>query len=218
MGPLAPTGRGVLRFAHRVLADAAPARGRLLDIPCGTGLLAGLAAESGFDVVPCDLYPEFWEGDPAVVPVRCDFNDPLPFEDDSFDAVAHCEGIEHVENPWQMLRELRRVLRPDGALVLSFPNTVDVRQRLRLLRRGYVGHYIPRVPEHVNRMGTFYLCHALLRTGWTIESIRVRETYGGPFHRLLARFMGISTPAAACPRTCARCCRTTTSCAPARSS
>ncbi len=182
--------QGVLDFALRVLDEEMPRRGDLLDIPCGIGHLATRAAEGGWRVTPCDLYPEFWTGDPATEVTRCDFNELLPFPDASTDAIAHCEGIEHVENPWQILREFRRVIRPDGVLLLSLPNTIDLRQRLRMLRRGYVGHYLPRVPEHVNRMGTFYLCHALVRTGWRVTTIRTRNTYGGMLHRFAARWLG----------------------------
>ncbi len=180
----------LLDFAIEVLNEAAPGRGTLLDLPCGTGHLSMRARETGWHILPCDLHPDFWEGDPDVAVQRCNFNELLPFDEDSADAIAHCEGIEHVENPWQILREFRRVLRPGGTLVLSFPSTIDVRQRLRMLRRGYIGHYLPRVPEHVNPMGTFYLCHALIRTGWAIESVSTRQNYGGIAHRVLARFMG----------------------------
>ena len=179
----------LLDFALQVLEDAVPVaggeRGRLLDLPCGTGHLSTKADALGWDVVPCDLFPEFWEGPEHLEVQRTDFNEPLPFDDASADAIAHCEGIEHVENPWAILREFRRVLRPGGTLVLSLPNTIDIRQRVRLLRRGFVGHYLPAVPEHVNRMGTFYLCHALLRTGFEIEAIRARKTYGNSILRWL---------------------------------
>jgi ubiquinone/menaquinone biosynthesis C-methylase UbiE len=48
----------------------------------------------------------------------------LPFADASFDAVVSFETIEHVDGALQeqMLRELRRVLKPGGFLVISSPN------------------------------------------------------------------------------------------------
>ncbi len=194
---------GLLDFALRVLNEVCPSRGRLLDIPTGVGHLATAARKAGWDAVPCDLYPEFWEGDPDLDVVRCDFNEPLPFDEASADAIVHCEGIEHVENPWQILREFRRVIRPGGTLLLSLPNTVDIRQRLRMLRRCFVGHYLPGVPEHVNRMGTFYLCHALLRTGWAIRAIRSRRMYGGVLYRALARFLAYDERCGLPPDVCA---------------
>ena len=46
----------------------------------------------------------------------------LPFEDDSFDLVVSWETIEHVEEGERVLAEFRRVLRPEGVLLVSSPN------------------------------------------------------------------------------------------------
>ncbi len=46
----------------------------------------------------------------------------LPFPDDEFDLVVCFETIEHVDNQTQAIREIRRVLRPEGILVISSPN------------------------------------------------------------------------------------------------
>jgi len=46
----------------------------------------------------------------------------LPFADSTFDFVFALEIMEHVESPTSMLTECRRVLKPDGALILSVPN------------------------------------------------------------------------------------------------
>lgn len=46
----------------------------------------------------------------------------LPFPDNSFDAIVAGEVIEHVDDPDKALQEIRRVLRPNGALVASTPD------------------------------------------------------------------------------------------------
>ena len=46
----------------------------------------------------------------------------LPFTDASFDCVLFLEIMEHVFNPYTMLREFARVLRPTGSLILTTPN------------------------------------------------------------------------------------------------
>lgn len=110
-------------WASRVVA------GRdVLDAGCGVGygieILAsgGAVAVSGVDVDPDAVgEAEGRFGESATAIVEGDLQD-LPFDDDSFDAVVCFEAIEHVEDGGRALAELRRVLRPDGLLLVSFPN------------------------------------------------------------------------------------------------
>ncbi|MFK4444475.1 SAM-dependent methyltransferase [Caballeronia udeis] len=62
--------------------------------------------------------------------------DTYPFEASSFDIVLFCEIIEHLLNdPCKVLREIRRVLKDDGTLVLTTPNV----NRLENVARMIVG-------------------------------------------------------------------------------
>jgi len=50
-------------------------------------------------------------------------SDPFPYEDNTFDVVVYCEIIEHLlMNPVHTLREIHRVLRPSGKLLVTTPN------------------------------------------------------------------------------------------------
>lgn len=46
----------------------------------------------------------------------------VSFEDNSFDTAISCETIEHVTNPKRAIKELYRVLKPGGRLLLTCPN------------------------------------------------------------------------------------------------
>jgi len=49
----------------------------------------------------------------------------LKFNDDTFDYVLMMEVIEHLEDPLKVLKEVERVLKPNGELIISFPNYIN---------------------------------------------------------------------------------------------
>jgi Methyltransferase domain len=76
-----------------------------------------LAAARGIDYVSADL------ADPAAME-HFDITD-IPHEDGSFDAILCIHVLEHVEDDRQAMRELRRVLRPDGFAIVLVPLDLD---------------------------------------------------------------------------------------------
>src|ERR1043166_6946817 len=89
------------------------ARGRLLDIGCGTNRLVMRYRAEGGDGVGVDVYP--WDGVDLVV----EDTSKLPFEDVSFDTVSFVACINHIPNREKVLREARRLLKPDGQVLLT---------------------------------------------------------------------------------------------------
>lgn len=108
----------------------------LLDAPTGEGALAAALARDGHEVhaVDMDTRAQVSLGDRFRL---ADLNQPLPYPDGRFELVACVEGVEHLENPWGFLRELRRVLAPGGTLILTTPNTLCLRSRVRFLGSGF---------------------------------------------------------------------------------
>lgn len=118
------------RFADtvRLLPPATPGA-RLLDVGVFPGHLAALARARGYAV--CGISnEEMTEGfrrraAAAGIPLaQVDIEvEPFPHPDLTFDAVLCCEIIEHLyRNPFAVLGEIFRVLKPGGALVLTTPN------------------------------------------------------------------------------------------------
>ncbi|MBT7706387.1 class I SAM-dependent methyltransferase [archaeon] len=74
------------------------------------------------------------DGDKKFKPtIVADFNNPLPIDDSSVDIVIAGEIIEHLINPFRFLLEIKRVLKSGGQLVLSTPNEVDLKSRIKVL-------------------------------------------------------------------------------------
>lgn len=124
-------------------------RGRLLDVPAGQGALAARLKNAGFQVRACDLYPELFRV--AGIEVRPgDLSATLPYADAEFDYVVCLEGLEHIENPHQAIREFARLLSPGGHLIVSTPNILNVEERAKWLLYGYTSHFKPISPEHID--------------------------------------------------------------------
>ncbi len=68
------------------------------------------------------------EGDARATPA--DMEARLPFGDGSFDVALCVEGIEHVVDRHKTLKELRRVLKPGGRLLITTPNLLSLRARV----------------------------------------------------------------------------------------
>ena len=110
--------------------------GRVLDAPCGPGRLSEALRRQGISVTAGDLDPSGFVPRDRVACCALDLDRPLPFADASFDAAVCGDGIEHLENPFALFRELARVLRDGGTLVVATPNYSRVEVRLRFLLSG----------------------------------------------------------------------------------
>jgi SAM-dependent methyltransferase len=123
-------------------------RGRLLDVPAGEGALSAHLVMAGFSVQACDLYPEIFLV-PEIEVRRGDLSGTLPYGDGEFQYITCLEGLEHIENPHQAIREFARLLVPDGHLIVSVPNILNIEERLKWLLNGYTSHFKPISREHL---------------------------------------------------------------------
>jgi SAM-dependent methyltransferase len=137
-----------------LLAHAAIVPGsNVLDVATGTGNIAIPAAAAGAQVVGLDLAPELFdtarrraaEHDVVVDWVAGDAED-LPFEDGSFDRVVSAFGVQFAPRHEIAARELARVTRTGGRIVLV--NWSSESQIGELL--GIVGRYMPPPPAYAS--------------------------------------------------------------------
>jgi 2-polyprenyl-3-methyl-5-hydroxy-6-metoxy-1,4-benzoquinol methylase len=116
-----------------------PTGAHVLDAPCGGAAALTLALRGrGYAATGADLDEEARAalGDGYA---RVNLDGALPWGDNSFDAVISTEGIEHLENHFGFLREVCRVLKPGGFLILTTPNITALRSRVRFFGSGFFG-------------------------------------------------------------------------------
>jgi ubiquinone/menaquinone biosynthesis C-methylase UbiE len=124
------------------------AEDRLLDVGCGTGTASRAAADLAASVVGIDLSPEMIrraEGlAEGIENVRFEVADAeeLPFGDREFTAVLCSNSFHHYPDPLQAVREMARVLAPNGRLVIgdACADLATARFADRLLRWFEPGH------------------------------------------------------------------------------
>ncbi len=119
------------RLRHLLKFAMLPAGLRILDVGTGNGRLALMLAEDGArEVVGVDISPAMLEmaeylrissGSPSAqrVSYRLAAAQRIPFRSDVFDAVICRLVLHHIHKPEEVLRELARLLRPGGILILS---------------------------------------------------------------------------------------------------
>lgn len=123
------------------LAAAVPA-GRALDLGAGQGALSLALKRRGFAVTAADINIDQFRA-AGVDCDRLDLNRSLPYPDRGFDLVLAVEVLEHLESPRAFLREVFRVLRPGGLVVLSTPNITSLPSRLLFLVTGCFDLFVP---------------------------------------------------------------------------
>ena len=120
--------------------------GRILDVGCGTGTMLRHLARYG-DPEGIDVDAEAIEYCHArgLTRVAQAPADSLPFAEDTFGLVTALDVVEHVEDDRAVFREMHRVLRPGGTLLLSVPAYMFLWGRqddINLHKRRYVAAQI----------------------------------------------------------------------------
>ena len=134
-----------LRKRAGYVAAHRPPPARVLDLGCGTGVLAGRLAELGYDVTGADpsegMLEVMRERFPAVRAVRASGTG-LPFGDGEFDLALSVATMHHIGDPADVhaaLREMARVVKPGGQVLVWDHNP----------RNPYWPHIMRRVPQDV---------------------------------------------------------------------
>lgn len=119
----------------------------VLDVGAGHGAFAKEIHELGYSVTACDFAPEIFYYD-KIKCHRADLTQPLPFDDNLFDAVVAIEVMEHILDHEVFFQEAQRVLKPNGKLFISTPNILSFKSRIRFLFSGFFYSFKPIEPPN----------------------------------------------------------------------
>lgn len=127
-----------LAVFNSILDCSVVAGQRWLDLGCGAGVLTAELVKRGAQVVALDGSPTMLEAAQHSVPqqsarfIQGNVQSLLWSEDAAFDGVLCSSVIEYVDDPNQLLREISRILKDGGSLIISMP---PQRSLLRILQK-----------------------------------------------------------------------------------
>lgn len=138
-----------------------PSGASILECGCGVGFSSYLLAKEGFKVTATDISPLFiseakkkYHNQSGLKYFVEDASN-ISFSDQSFDAVGSIAFIEHVTDVKKTLKEMWRILRKEGILILPVPNFLDpVPHLITFIKWKAKNNYKPWEPK--TRIGAFY--------------------------------------------------------------
>jgi ubiquinone/menaquinone biosynthesis C-methylase UbiE len=181
-------------WARHVVEEAALTAGqRILDVACGTGIVARTAADrlgNGANVVGVDLNENMLAVARRVAPGiewRAGDAANLPFDDDSFDVVFCQAALMFFPDPVKALREMGRVLRSNGKLVVQVWGSLQAQAAYRVLVEIAATHA---GPDAVSMLGAYWRMGDLARLGDQFAEAGLRVS-GATTHTEPANFASI---------------------------
>jgi SAM-dependent methyltransferase len=158
------------RLLNRDFREHLPAlTGSLLDIGCGQkpyrSMLGGVSEYVGADI---SAGPEV---DVLITP-----NQPLPLPDDRFDAMIMTQVMQYVDEPSLIAAEIRRVLKPGGVAIVTYPfifNEGGPHDDLRLSANAAEKLFVGFKPVKIKRQGGIGSTMATLFLNWVNQTLNL---------------------------------------------
>lgn len=166
--------RNRARRLHRLLQRS----GRILEVGCGRGLVLQELSRLHHDCFGTERSPLAAARALQIPGVKI-FSRPLEdclFPAGSFDLILLWHVLEHLDSPDGVLREISRILKPGGYLILEVPNLSSLQSSI------FGKHWFHLdIPRHLYHFTSGGLCHLLKRNGFSITRTTTFSLEQGPF-------------------------------------
>jgi len=136
-----------LKAIMELMNKFCPDKGKLLEIGCAVGYFLELAQLSGWQAQGVEL--SSWAAQYAREKTKVEVSngklEDIKFPNSYFDAVVMIELIEHTPNPISFLKEVYRILKPAGIILITTPNSKSIHGRI--WRKKFQEIFL--IPEHL---------------------------------------------------------------------
>lgn len=138
---------------------------RILDAGCGEGVIVEELKEKGYEIYGIDKNYE------SKYVIRGDIKS-TPFKENEFDVVLLLDVLEHLayDEQYTALKEIKRILKPSGILIMSVPNLAHLTSRIKFLLLGKLS----RGDKDINHLGERTLPEyreLLIKHGFKIKKV-----------------------------------------------
>jgi len=133
------------KILKMIAKDGSGSNKTALDFPAGNGLMCDGLKKQGFAVTGADINGARKDF------VKANLEEKLPFFDNEFNYTLCLEGLEHLLAPAQTIKELVRVTKEDGYIIISTPNIQNAFSRFIFLFTGEFYQFNPRYFFNINR-------------------------------------------------------------------
>jgi len=133
-------------IAHRMMR--CNKGGVFLDVGCGRGEILFMAEDIFDDIYGLDIADDelrrieeqfLMKKERKVSLLSCNLNKKWPVESERFDVITCIAVLEHLFDPYAIVAEFNRVLRPDGILIVEVPNIAYLKYRFNILLGKFPG-------------------------------------------------------------------------------
>lgn len=148
-------------------------RSTVLDIAAGEGALSCRLHNLGFDATAWDISKENFKLHGRIPFKQCNLNKTILIET-KFDYICAIEIVEHIENPYKLIRDCYSLLKENGKLIISTPNITNYKSRLTFLLFGRFNSFFPHdrmSSGHINPIPFWELRDILEENGFEMELV-----------------------------------------------